>query len=67
MPCRRLIPGLNPAAPVVLGGAEVAQACELDSLCPSMPLDVFSVYDVAAVSEVGSVQTLPGRSSGSLL
>jgi hypothetical protein len=49
---RRLIPGLNPAPPV-LGGAEVAaQSCELDSLCPSMPLDVFRVYDAAAVSEV---------------
>jgi len=49
---RRLIPGLNPA-PAVPGGAELSQPpCELDSLCPSMPLDVFQVYDVADVAQV---------------
>lgn len=41
------------------GGAEVAaQVSELDSLCPSMPLDVFRVYDVAEVSQVSCMAVL---------
>ncbi|WIA41723.1 hypothetical protein OEZ86_009068 [Tetradesmus obliquus] len=51
---RRLMPRLEacfvePAA----GGAEAqAATCELDALCPAMPLDVFEVYDVSSVSEI---------------
>lgn len=44
MPCYPM-----PAA----GGAEVqAETCELDALCPAMPIDVFTVYDVSAVQDI---------------
>lgn len=63
---RRLIPGLHPATnQTPLGGAEAAaQACELDSLCPAMPLDVFRVYDADEVSQVWLYVCVGGEACG---
>lgn len=47
-PRSRLIPGLHASQQA----AAAAAPPPLDALCPAMPLDVFSMYDVAAVADV---------------
>ncbi|KAF8056768.1 secA [Scenedesmus sp. PABB004] len=50
---RRLLPRLAPCRVDAAGGAEArAASCELDALCPALPLDVFAAYDAAAVADI---------------